>query len=153
MLVVGGVPVALRGTGKAGDGTGFDHCANKTQIRRGLADHDAGARLAGVGAVEAETDAAHHLFHVVLGEVGVGTSRTAGGTIEALGDTAQERVTIEAGRLWMRLNDLLEGHVPPFVWVATFQVLVGRPATTVETSPFTKTRFAGRFRQANRTVC
>ena len=115
MLVVGGVPVALRGTGEAGDGTGFDHCADKAQIRRGLAGHDAASRLAGVGAVEAETDAAHHLFHVILGEVGVGTSRTAGGTIEALGDAAQERVAIEARRLWMRFKDLLEGHVSPFI--------------------------------------
>jgi hypothetical protein len=124
MLVVGGVPVALRGTGEAGDGTGFDHCADKAHIRRGLADHDAASRLAGVGAVEAETDAAHHLFHVVLGEVGVRTSRTAGGTIEALADTAQERVAIEARRLWMRLNDLLEGHVSPFVWAVRIS---GRP--------------------------
>jgi hypothetical protein len=95
MLVGGSVPVALLGAGEAGDGTGFDHCADKAEIRRGLAGHDAAGRLAGVGAVEAETDAAHHLFHVILGEIGVGTSRTAGGTIEALGNTAPERVAIE----------------------------------------------------------
>lgn len=118
VLMVGGVPVALLRTREAGDGTGFDDCANETQIRRGLAGHDAAGRVAGVGAVEAETNAANHLPHVVLGEIGVGTTRTAGGTIEALGDTAQERVTIEARRLWVRLNDLSKGHVSPFVRAA-----------------------------------
>jgi len=117
VLMVGGVPVALLRTHKAGDVTGFDHCADEAQIRRGLAGHDAAGRVAGVGAVDAETNAANHLPHVVLGEIGVGTTRTAGGTIEALGDTAQERGTIEARRLWMQLKDLLEGHLSPFVWL------------------------------------
>jgi hypothetical protein len=122
--MVRGVPVALLRTGEAGDGTGFDHCADEAQIRRGLAGHDAAGRVAGVGAVDAETNAAHHLPHVVLGEIGVGTTRTAGGTIEALGDAAQERVTIEACRLWMQLKDLLEGHLSPFVWLElTYQKL------------------------------
>lgn len=116
MLVVGGVPVALLGTREAGDGASFDHCADDPQIRRGLSDHDAARRLAGVRAVEAEANAPQHLFHVVLSEVGVGTSRTAGGTIEALGDAAQKHFAIEARRLWMRLKDPLEGHVSPFGW-------------------------------------
>jgi hypothetical protein len=116
--MVGGVPVALLRTREAGDGTGFDDCADEAQIRRGLAGHDAAGRVAGIGAVEAETYAANHLPHVVLGEIGVGAAGTAGATIEALGDAAQERVVIEARRLWMRLNDLSIGHVSPFVRAA-----------------------------------
>jgi hypothetical protein len=113
--MVSGVPVALLRTREAGDGTGFDHCADEAQVRRSLPGHDAAGRVAGVGAVEAEANAANHLLHVVLGEIGVGTTRATGGTIEALGDTAQERVAIEARRLWVRLDDLSKSHVSPFV--------------------------------------
>jgi hypothetical protein len=113
VLMVSGVPVAFLGANEAGDGTGFDHCADEAQIRRGLTGHDAAGRVAGVGAVEAETDAANHLPHVVLGEIGVGATRTAGGAIEALGDTAQDCVAIEARRLWVRLKDLSKSHRSP----------------------------------------
>jgi hypothetical protein len=115
VLVVGGVPVTLLGTGEAGDATGFDHCADKTQVSGCLAGHDAAGRVADLGAVEAEANATHHLLHVVLSEIGVGTTRTARGTIEALVDAAQHRAAIEAGRLWMRLNDLVKSHSSPFV--------------------------------------
>ena len=104
MLVVGGVPVTLLGTSEAGDATGFDHYADKAQVRCGLAGHDVPGRVADLGAVEAEANAAHHLPHVVLSEIGVGTTRTAGGTIEALVDAAQHGVAIEASRLWMQLR-------------------------------------------------
>jgi hypothetical protein len=115
VLVVGGVPVALLGTGEAGDTTGFDHCADKAPVRCSLAGHDAAGRIADLGAVEAEANATHHLPHVVLDEIGIGTTRTAGGTIEALVDAAQDGVAIEASRLWMQLKDLVKGHVSPFV--------------------------------------
>jgi hypothetical protein len=101
VLVVGGVPFALLGTSEASDRTCFDHCADKAEIRSGLACHDAAGGVTGVGAVEAEANAAHHLAHVFLGEIGVGTTRTAGDTVDARVDTAQERVAILAGRLWM----------------------------------------------------
>ena len=101
MLVVGGVPVALVGTGDASHRTGFDHCTDEREIWSGLACHDAARSVACVGAVEAEPNASHHLAHVVLGKIGVGTTRTAGGTIEARFDTAQERVAIEPCGLWM----------------------------------------------------
>ena len=55
------------------------------------------------GAVEAKANAAHHLADVVLREIGVGAARAACGTVEARFDTAQERVTINACRLWMQL--------------------------------------------------
>src|SRR4029453_16213823 len=91
-----------------------------------LARHDASGCVAGIGAVEAEANAAHHVAHVILGEIGVGTARTAGAEIEAPVDTAQKRVAIQAGRLWMQLDDLLERHVPPLVRAA----LEGAPKST-----------------------
>src|SRR5204862_3160790 len=115
VLVVGGVPVALPGTDETGDATGFDDCTDEAQVSCGLAGHDAAGRVADVGAVEAEANATHHLPHVVLSEIGVGTTRTAGGTIEALVDAAQHGVAIESSRVWMQLEDLVKGHVPPFL--------------------------------------
>jgi hypothetical protein len=114
VLVVGGVPVTLLGAGEAGDATGFDYRPDKAQIRCSLAGHDAAGRVADFSAVEAETNAAHHLPHVVLSEIGVGTTRTARGTIEALVDAAQHGFAIEASRLWMQLKDFVKGHVSPY---------------------------------------
>jgi hypothetical protein len=108
---MGGMPLALITRGLTGRRTGLDHCPHDAKIRRGLTDHDPGGSAAGVGAVEAEANAAHHLVHVVLREIGVGTTRAAGGTVEALFDTAQERVVIDTCRLWMRLDYVLNRHV------------------------------------------
>ncbi len=108
---MGRVPRALIATGQAGRRAGLDHRPEDAEVRRGLPDRDPGGSGAGIGAVEAEANAAHHLVHVVLGEIGVGTTRAAGGTLEALLDTAQERVVIHAGRLWMGLHDVLDCHV------------------------------------------
>jgi hypothetical protein len=88
VVVVGGVPLALVPTSLAGCGAGFDHCPEDAEIRGGLTYYDTGGGVAGVGAVEAEANAAHHLVHVVLGEIGVCTARAAGATVEALVDTA-----------------------------------------------------------------
>ena len=96
-----GMPLALITTGMAGRRAGFDHCPEDAEIRLGLTYRDAGGSVAGVGAVEAEANATHHLVHVVPRKIGVGTTRAAGGTVEALFDTAQERVVIDARRLWM----------------------------------------------------
>jgi hypothetical protein len=108
---MGGMPLALITTGLAGRRAGFDHCPEDAEIRRGLTYHDTGGSVAGVGAVEAEANAAHHLVHVVPREIGVGTTRAAGGTVEALFDTAQERVVIDTCRLWMCLDYVLNCHV------------------------------------------
>jgi hypothetical protein len=102
-----GMPVALVTTGLAGRRAGFDHCAKDADIRRGLTYRDPGGSVAGGGAVEAEANAAHHLAHVVRREIGVGTTRAAGGTVEAFFDTAQEHVAIETRRLRMCLHDVL----------------------------------------------
>ena len=106
-----GMPLALITTGLTGRRTGLDHCPHDAKIRRGLADHDPGGSGACVGAIEAEANAAHHLVHVVLREIGVGATRAAGRAIEALFDTAQERVVIDSCRLWMCLDYVLHRHV------------------------------------------
>ena len=106
-----GVPLALITTGLTGRGTGLDHCPHDAKIRRGLTDHDPGGSAAGVGAVEAEANAAHHLVDVVFREIGVGATCAAGGALEALFDTAQERVVIDSCRLWMCVDYVLNRHV------------------------------------------
>ena len=116
--MVGGVALALVAADAAGRHTGFDRCAEDAEIGRGLADQNAASGVADVGAVEAEANATHHLPHVVLSEIGIGTTRTTGATIEALVDAAQRGVAIEAGRLRMRPKDLMESHVSPFVRAA-----------------------------------
>src|SRR5919204_4213568 len=110
VLVMGGVPLALLGTGEAGRRTGFDHRTDEAEIRLGLACDDTSGCVAGVGAVEAEANAAGQLADVVLGEIGVGTTGTAGRAVKARVDTAQERLAIEAGLLWMQFDDLAKGH-------------------------------------------
>ena len=116
--VVSGVAVALLRTREAGDRTGFDHCADDAQIRRCLARHDTAGRVAGVCAVEAETNAANHLPHVILGKIGIRTTRAAGGAVEALRDTAQKRLAIDDRSVWVQLNDLSKRHVSPFIRAA-----------------------------------
>jgi hypothetical protein len=111
VFVVGGVAIALLGTGEARHRTCFDHCADKAEIRGGLACHDAAGGRAGVGAVEAEVNAVRHLAHVVLGKVGIGTTGTAGEAVEARVKTADEGVPILDGGPWMQRDDLLKGHV------------------------------------------
>src|SRR6476659_5013141 len=108
---MGGMPLALITAGLAGCRAGLDHCPHDAKVRLGLTDHDPGGSGAGVGAVEAEANAAHHLVHVVLREIGVGATRAAGGTVEALFDTAQERIVIDTCRLWMCLDYVLNRHV------------------------------------------
>ncbi|MGZ6592544.1 MAG: hypothetical protein ACXVE5_11355 [Gaiellaceae bacterium] len=105
------MPLALITTGLAGRRAGPDHCPEDREIRRGLTDRDSGGRAAGVGAVEAEANAAHHLVHIVLREIGVGATRAAGRAVEALVDTAQKGVVIDTCRLWMRLDYVSNRHV------------------------------------------
>jgi hypothetical protein len=108
---MGRVSLALITAGSARGRAGFDHCPEDADIRRGLTYRDTGGSGAGVGTVETEADAAHHLGEVVLRETGVGTTRAAGGTVEALFDTAQQRVAIDTRRLWVCLDDVLQCHV------------------------------------------
>jgi hypothetical protein len=108
---MGGMPLALITAGFTGRRARLDHCPEDAEIRRSLADRNPGGSGAGVGAVETEANAAHHLVHVVLREIGVGATRAAGGAVEALFDTAQERVVVDTRRLWMSLDYVLNRHV------------------------------------------
>jgi hypothetical protein len=114
MLVMSRVAIAILGTDEASQGACFDHRADEAEIRGRLTSHDATGGITGVGAVEAETNAAHHPSHVLLGEIRVGTTRTANDTFEARVDTAQERTAILNGWLRMQLDDLVNFHVSPF---------------------------------------
>jgi hypothetical protein len=111
VVVMGGMPLALVSTGSAGRRARFDHRPEDAEIRRGLTDRDTGGRVADVNAVEAESNAAHHLAHVGLREIRVGTTRAAGGAIAAHFDTAQERGLIDTCRLRVCLHDVLNCHV------------------------------------------
>jgi hypothetical protein len=111
VIVMGGMPLALIATGFARCPAGFDHHPENPEIQRGLTYRDPGGSVAGVGAVEAEANAAHHLAHVVLREIGVGATRAARRTVDALFDAAHEGGVIDTRRLWMSLHDVLKCHV------------------------------------------
>ena len=114
MLVMSRVAIALLGRDDASQRAGFDHRADEAEVRGRLTTHDATGGITGVGAVEAKTNAAHHLAHILLGEIRVGTTRTANDTLKARVDTAQERAAILDGRPRMQLDDLVNLHVSPF---------------------------------------
>jgi len=110
VLVVSRVALALFGAGEAGHRTSSDHRDDETEIRRGLTYHDPPCRIARVGAVEAEPNAPDQPRYIALGQTGVGACGTAGGAVEAIVDTAQESVAIEAARMGMQVDDLLIRH-------------------------------------------
>ena len=112
MLVSSGVAVAFFGAGETRYRAGLDHCADQSEIRLGLPGDDVAGGVAGIGAVGAEPNDAKHLVHVVLAQAGVAACCTAGGTVEALGDTAEASVEVKTDRTWMQLDDLLKGHRP-----------------------------------------
>jgi hypothetical protein len=67
VFVVGGVPLALLCTGNTSRRTGFDHCAEKAEIRFGLPCDDTACDVARVSAIEAEANAASQRTYVALG--------------------------------------------------------------------------------------
>ncbi len=115
MLVVSGMQFALLGRGEAGCRTGFEHRGEKAEIRRALPRHDTTGCVAGIGAVEAESNDAEQLLHIPLAQTGVRAGGAAGGAIETLFDTTEERAAIQAGRLWVEFDDLLKSHVRFFL--------------------------------------
>ncbi len=110
VLVVLGVPLTFLATRATGRGTGLDRCAEHADIGRGLAGKDATRGVACVGAVVVEANAADQVLHVLLAETGVGATGACGGTVEALVDAAQQRVSTEACRLWMRRDHFSNCH-------------------------------------------
>jgi hypothetical protein len=115
VLVVSGVSPALVATCATGRRAGFDRCAKHTEIGRGLAGDDAARSVTRVSAIEVQANATDELRHVLLAETSVGTTSARKGTLVAFVDAAQERVSVDARRLWMRVDHLLNCHVAPVV--------------------------------------
>jgi hypothetical protein len=110
VLVVLSVPLTLVATCATGRRTGLNRSPEHADIGCGLAGQDAARRVAGIRAIEVEANAANQLLQLLLAETGVGAAGAAGGTVEALGDAAKERLSIKARRLWMRLDHFLNCH-------------------------------------------
>ena len=110
MLVVLSVPLTLVATRAADRCAGLDRRAEHADIGSGLAGEDAPGGVAGVGAIEVEANAADQLPRVPFAETGVGATSAASGTVEALVDAAQQRVAIEACRLWMSVDYFSNCH-------------------------------------------
>jgi hypothetical protein len=111
VLVVGSVLLALLGARPTGCRAGRDRRAEDAEVRLGLPDEDAAGGLADVGAVEAESNAADHLPHVRLCEVGVGAARARRRAFDALFDAAQQQVTIENAGVRVCLEHVSNRHV------------------------------------------
>jgi hypothetical protein len=110
VFVVSGVALALLGASEAGLCTGFDHCGDDAQIGGGLPRHDPAGRIADVGAVEVESNAADQLGQIALCEAGVCAGGTARGTVDTLIDAAEESVAVEAAGMRMQVDDLSNSH-------------------------------------------
>lgn len=132
VLVVRGVELALLGAGEAGRRTSFDHCADEAEIGRGLPCHDPAGRIARVGTVEVEPNAADQLRQIAFGQTSVCAGSTAGRTVETLVDAAEESVSIQAARIWMQADDLLKSHVLPLSVEAVLVAAARRPSSPGE---------------------
>jgi hypothetical protein len=89
----------------------FDRRAKHADISGRLARHDPPGRRADVAAVETEAYAADQVHYVGFGQVRICTARATISTVRALSDAPNEHLSIEARRLWVRLNDLSNCHV------------------------------------------
>lgn len=114
MLVVGSVAVAFLSRSATRRSTRFDRLAKNAEIGFGLPRHDSSGAGADVAAIETEADATHQLVQVRLGQGGIRATRARSRTVQALGDTANDRLAIESCRLWVRLDDLSNRHVCSF---------------------------------------
>ena len=109
---MGGVPVALLGTGDASCRAGLDRRANEADVGTGLSRCDARGRLADVRAVETDPNHADQLLQVVLAQAGVRAGGAARTTVETLLGTPNKRPAVVAGRKWVQRNDVAKGHQP-----------------------------------------
>jgi hypothetical protein len=126
---MGGVLLALLGARPTGRRAGLDLRAEDAEVRLGLPDEDAAGGLAGVGAVEAESNAADQLRHIGLCEVGVGAARARRRAVDALFDAAHERITIENGGARVCLEHVSNRHVLSlFEWSGLFYTSLSRHA-------------------------
>jgi hypothetical protein len=120
------VPLALLAGGTARRRTGFDHCADDSEIGLRLSDHDAAGGGASIGAVETEANAADQVPNVVLGETRIGAACATGGAVEAVVDAAQERLAIDAGWVWMHSDELVDGHFGSFLFERSYRADAAR---------------------------
>jgi hypothetical protein len=112
----------------AGRRTSFDRGAKHAGINGGLTRRDSPGRGADVAAVETEAYAADQGLNVRLGQVRIRTDRAAISTVRALGDAPSEYRSIQARRLWVRLDDLSNGHVCSSLALPAIVVTRRRPA-------------------------
>lgn len=105
------VALALLAGCTARQSTGLERCGDDAEIGLGLSRDDAAGGCARIGAIETEADAADQVPNVVLREARIGAACAGNGAVEAVVDAAQERLAIDAGRVWMRLDDLSSGHL------------------------------------------
>ena len=88
--MVMGMTLALRGAGATRRQTRLQRRQLRVRVRVGLTANDAPGVDAGVGAVEAEPDAASQRGDVWLGEAGVGADRARSRAGRALVDARRE---------------------------------------------------------------
>jgi hypothetical protein len=111
VLVVGGMPVALFGTGDARRRAGLDRRADQADIGTALPRRDARGRLADVSTVESDADHAGQFRQVALAQAGIGAGGAAGAAIEAFLGAPEQRFAKVASRQRVELHDLAKGHL------------------------------------------
>src|SRR5256886_15998562 len=135
-----GVPLALLAAGSARCRAGFEHSADDAEIGFRLARHDAAGGVANIGAVETEANAADQVPDVGFAETRVRAADASGRAVEAVADAAQERLAIGGGWIWMRRDELLNGHLVSFLHAPRTPHAaarsIGTPATDSVTSMF-----------------
>jgi len=125
MLVVGRVALALRRADRALLKARDNLRPHGRGDVLGLAAEQARRRIADVGAIQAEVEAAAHLGDVALRKVRIGAGGAALQAGEALVDAAGEQVPVELGGQRVRLQHLLgRRHGPdttPPGWAISFR--------------------------------
>ena len=111
VLVVMGVALALLGAFPARDQAGLELVVLDPRVGIRLAGDDARGRDAGVGAVEAEAQAALEVADLVLGERCVGADRAVRGASAALVDAPSEHGRVDDERPRMSLEDGFNAHI------------------------------------------
>jgi hypothetical protein len=114
VLVVMSVALALVTGCTARQSTGLERCGDDAEIGLGLSCDDAAGGRARIGAIETEANAADQVPNVVLREARIGAACAGNGAVEAIVYATQERLAIDADRVWMRRDDLSSGHFVSF---------------------------------------
>lgn len=110
VLVMGRVAFALLGAHGAGRRACLDDPPQETAVVDGLPGGDTNVRVAGLGAIQTESDDAEEILDIGLAQTRVGAGGAAGKAIETLGDTGQKRLAIHVRRPRMQSDDFLKLH-------------------------------------------